>query len=461
MPFDFDPLSLDFPALCLQCLPPPPTLFSSTQHSTSTSWSITPPGEQQNEALTLYFEEEFRKWRIACSTATTTIMDEVACPPSQSAAQRENTTNTIQKTEEAARILERQVTEHLASAFYVWSQQPLARQRELWILEMARNVGRKQKKVQTLKDSQHSLKQENANLKSQLDSLNRQQQPREFKMVPPMTLKVDERLVELWMEAGVEGRQPTGLNLEDCHADLSSVVSGAIERWKSVIVSSRAASGLSNQRPLDPSSAPLNTPTSVTQPSSPVASRLSKQQFQVSGPSQYHQSPPNASAYSSSSEFRQTPLSPAGHPGTATSNPRASTASTPAQSCSDLDEIEEDAEGDADDDVDANADVDVDMQGESQYISAASTPTHHTIQHLPQHEPRQVHQMNITRSQSQQMTAPRHNPYSPRSGSYASPGVLLSQQMHMTQQTFGHQLQNLEQHLGQAHGGVNMGWNDH
>lgn len=82
LPFDFDPLSLDFPALCLQCLEPPPTLFSSTQHPTSTSWSITPPGEKQNEALQSYFQEEFRKWKVACSTATTAAMEELTYPPS-------------------------------------------------------------------------------------------------------------------------------------------------------------------------------------------------------------------------------------------------------------------------------------------------------------------------------------------------------------------------------------------
>lgn len=461
MPFDFNPLSLDFPALCLQCLEPPPTLFSSTQHPTSTSWSITPPGEQQNEALLLYFREEFRKWKMACSAATATMMDEVPYPPSQSIAQHENTAHMVQKAEEAATTLQRQVDEHLASAFYQWSQLPLPRQQELWILEMARNVGRKQIQVQTLKETQHSLKQENSNLKSQIDQLNRRQQPQEFKIVPPMTLKLDEKMAELWTEAGIGGRWAMGLNLEDHHSDLNTVVSGAIERWKSVIVSSRVASGLSAQRPLDQPSAPLKTPTSATQPPSPVASRTSKQQFQPSGNPQYHQSSPSAANYPRSTGLRQTSLSPAGHTVTVTNNPRASMASTPAQSSSDVDDIEEDAEGDADEDVDADADVDVDMQSEAQYLSATNTPTHHTIQQLPHHEPRQAHQMHVSRSQTQQMPAPRHNPYPPRSGSYASPNVLPSQQMHMAQQTFGHQLQNLEHHLGQAHGGVNMGWHNH
>lgn len=411
----------------------------------------------------LYFDEEFRKWKIACSATTSKIMDEVTYPPYQSAIQHENTTHVVQKAEESADTLQRQVTEHLASAFYVWNQLPLSRQQELWIVEMARSIGRKQKQVESLREVQHSLKQENTNLKLQIDHLNRQQQPREYKIVPPMTLKVDERMIELWTEAGADGRRAMGINMGDRNSDLNSLVAGAIERWKSVIVSSRAATGLNAQRPLDQTSAPLKTPTSSTQPPSPLVSRASKQQFQPSSNPQYHQPSPNVPNYSSSTGLRQTSLSPAGHTVTTISNPRASTASTPAQSSSDLDEIEEDAEGDADEDVDADADADADadieMQGEPQYLSAANTSTHHGIPQLPQHEPRQEHQMHVTRSGSQQMAAPRQDPYPPRSGSYGALGVLPSQQMHMAQQTFGHQLQNLEHHLGHAHGGVNMGWN--
>lgn len=451
MPFDFNPLSLDFPALCLQCLEPPPTLFSSTQHPTSTSWSIAPPGEQQNEALLLYFDEEFRKWKITCSVATTTIMDEITFPPPRSGNHHENTIQMVQKAEEETESLQRQVTQHLASAYYVWNQLSLARQQELWILEMARSIGRKQKQMESLKETQNSLKQENKNLKSQIDHLNRLQQPREFKIVPPMTLKVDEKIAELWTEAGIDGRRVTGLSMEDRHADLNTVVSGAIERWKSVIVSSRAASGLSAQRSLQQPSGSLGTPTSATQPPSPVASRTSKQQFQPS---------PNGPKYPSSSGPRQTSLSPAGYNLATASDPRASTVSTPAQSSSDLEEIEEDAEGDADEDAEADADVDIEMQGELQYLSGTNVPIHHNIPRVSQHEPRQAHQMQVTRSQSQQMTAHRQIPYPSRSGSYGAPGVLPSQQMHMAQQSFGHQLQNLEHHLGQAHGGINMGWNN-
>lgn len=461
MPFDFNPLSLDFPALCLQCLEPPPTLFSSTPHPTSTSWSITPPGEKQNEALVLYFQEEFRKWKTSCAASTTTIMEELACPPSQAGARQENTSHMMLKAEQAAETLERQVNEHLTSAYYVWGQLPPHRRQELWILEMGRSIGKKQKEVASLKEVQHSLKQENTNLKSQIEYLNRLQQPREFKMVSPMTMKVDEKMMELWTEAGASSRGATGLALEDSHTDLNTVVSGAIERWKSVIVTSRTASGLNAQKPLDQSFAPLTTPTSATQPPSPAIPRNAKQPLTTGGHSHFQQSSPNASTYPSSSGLRQTSISSAGHTTTTISEPKVSAASSPAQSLSEFDDdVEEDADGDADEDVDTTG-ADIEMGGEPQYLSAANTPTHHSIPHIPSHEPSQAHQMHVTRSQSQHMPAARHSPYQQRNTTYGAPSVLPSQQMHLGQQSFGHQLQNLEHHLGQGHGGVNMGWSSH
>ncbi|KAF1831640.1 hypothetical protein BDW02DRAFT_504831 [Decorospora gaudefroyi] len=49
--FDFDPYAQNFAALCLHILPAPSTLFSPTPFPTSDSWSITPPGQKQFDAL--------------------------------------------------------------------------------------------------------------------------------------------------------------------------------------------------------------------------------------------------------------------------------------------------------------------------------------------------------------------------------------------------------------------------
>lgn len=255
MPFDFDPLSLDFPALTLQCLKPPPTLFSSTQHPTSTSWSVQRPGQREYGALQAYFEEEFRAWKIACVTATTTAMEEMTYPPSDGPYRdvREN----VRKAEKNAEELEKQVSEHLQSAYTVWESLPSQRRDELWVLELARGVGRKHKEGEKLREQQHRLSQENVNLKQQIDQLNRLQQPREFKMLSPTMIPIERDLVRYAYEQGVKGGKSIGFEMDDRHTDLATVVTKSIERWKNVITSTRVSSGgMSAQKSLDQTNQP-------------------------------------------------------------------------------------------------------------------------------------------------------------------------------------------------------------
>lgn len=250
MPFDFDPLSLDFPALTLQCLQPPPTLFSSTQHPTSTSWSVQSPSQREFGALQAYFQEEFRVWKIACASATTAAVEEIVYPPSSGLFR--DAREAVRKAEKSADTLEKHVNEHLQSAYTAWESLQPQRRNELWVLELARGVGRKNKDLDKIKEQQHLLKQENANLKLQIDQLNRLQQPREFKMLSPTTIPLDKDVIAYAYEQGVKGAKGVGFDLDDRHLDLSAVVSKSIERWKNVITSTRVTSGgMVAQRSLD------------------------------------------------------------------------------------------------------------------------------------------------------------------------------------------------------------------
>lgn len=448
MPFDFSPLSMDFPALCLQCLESPLNLLSSTPHSTASSWSITPPGKIQNEALKIYFREELRKWKILCSAATTRPVDELAYLPPQAVTQQETANQMAQKAVESAKKLERQLEEHLEESFKVWEQLSPPRRQELWILEMARNIGKGQKEVVNLKEVRHSLKLEIAHLKSQIDHLNKQQQPEEFKIMPPMTLRMDENMAQLWSEAGISGRRSTEINHED-RQDLNTMVSGAIERWKSVIVTSRAANANKTQRPLDQISPSLKTITSVAQPLSPEESRPAQQHrdHRAEHSHSHLQLSPSAEADAGRDAFSGS----AGLATTTGSEPKTSAASTPTQSADDSDE-----DADADDDADADADADVEMEVGSAYFSTAHIPTHHTILQLPQNSAQQQHQMQpVTGTYDQHISAMRHNSYPQRDSHHGQHSALSIQQMHMSQQAFGHQLQTLEHHLAQGH---SMGW---
>ncbi|KAI1101261.1 hypothetical protein F4804DRAFT_16068 [Jackrogersella minutella] len=277
LPFDFDPLSLDFPALTLQCLQAPPTLFSSTPHPTSTSWSIQPPAQKQYEALRTYFQEEFRKWRISCAMATTTSHEDLIYPPSSSNVPHD-VREGVRRAEEAAATLEAQVHEHLLSTYHVWESLSVQRRTELWGLELARSVGRRQRDVEKLKEAQYATKQENANLKMQIGQLNRLQHPREFRIVPPATIPIEQSLLAYLGDLGInKGHRGIGLDIEDRHVDLDTLIARAIDRWKTVIVSSRG-SGMAGQRSLDQATP---TPTSSTPGSGPVSqSQMSGRQQQ-------------------------------------------------------------------------------------------------------------------------------------------------------------------------------------
>jgi len=258
MPFDFDPLALDFPALTLQCLQPPPTLFSSTQYPTSTSWSVQSPGKREFNALQAFFEEGFKAWRAGRASALTAAGEELAYTPSSNfqKASRES----IKRAEKAARDLESSVEEHLQSAYAVWDSLQAQKRQEIWILELARGVGRKHTEIENMKDQQYRLKQENAHLKMQIDQLNRLQQPPEFQLLSPTTVPIDRDVITYAYEQGVKEAKCVGLDVTDRHVDISTLVTKSIERWKNVISSTRVASdGVSA-----PSSLPQPMPMSTS-----------------------------------------------------------------------------------------------------------------------------------------------------------------------------------------------------
>lgn len=250
-PFDFDPLELDFPALVLQCLAAPAALLASMPTPTPTSWSLDPPGPKELEALKGYFQQEFRKWKISCAAATTAIAEDLTYPPPETLPQTDPQ-ESIRKAEEKAEEQEKRVTLHIMSTYNGWSNIPEAQREFYWKLELARSVQKKQKQVDKLKQVGHTLRQENEDLKGNMLHLNRLQQPREYKIVPPTTIPFDPKLVSyLAEESVVHNKRGVGLNLGDRHSDLNTIVSSSIDRWKSVIISTRPTNTASrNRQPL-------------------------------------------------------------------------------------------------------------------------------------------------------------------------------------------------------------------
>ncbi|KAH6894106.1 hypothetical protein B0T10DRAFT_508372 [Thelonectria olida] len=289
MPFEFDPFSLDFPALTLHCLQPPPTLFSSTQHPTSTSWSVQSPGQREFEALRSYFRNEFDSWKMTCASATSAAVDDSTF--AHASGPYRDPREAVRKAEESAENLEAQVGEHLQSAYNVWESLPEQRRQELWVLELARSVGRKGKEMDKLKQEHHKLKQENSTYKSQIEDLCRLQQPREFKIAQPMRVPMEKALITALVEQGVRCGTGIGGGIEDSEVDLGSIVSKSIERWKNVITSTRVnTTGMNAQRSLD-----QPTATAPTAPMAPMSNGISQPSPQPQPQKPQQQQPPSQS----------------------------------------------------------------------------------------------------------------------------------------------------------------------
>ncbi len=254
-------MSIDFPALTLHCLPPPPTLYSSTPVGTPTSWSIQPPDDTQYQALREHFSTVFHNWRIACAIATTAPKDDLSYPPPP--ANFDDASDVAQRAEAEATELEAKISEHLHRVFAQWNSLPQAKRSEIWVLELARSVGRKSEEVKTLKREKEYSIQEKADLKHQVDELSRLQYPKEFKVLAPSTIPIDGQLMNELGERGVQNNG-IGFILMDRNIHIDAVVERAIGRWKDVVKEARGGGGLAGQRSLSGESCIPPISTNIT-----------------------------------------------------------------------------------------------------------------------------------------------------------------------------------------------------
>lgn len=249
-PFSFDPLSLDFPALTLQCLHPPPTLYSSTQHPTSTSWSVQSPGRRELGALKSYFQAAFKAWKCSSAATATPAADQGwPCLPEGAAHTDVPWTPAL-----AGDDLETQVHEHLRSAYDVWEQLPAQRRHELWILELARSVGRKHKENEQLKDQMSSMRQEAAHLASRIDGLNGLPNNGGCGRLSPLLSPLGQDVLASTRRRPDARRvHMVGSDLAYLHEDITTVATKSIERWRRAVTAMRTSSaGMGAQKALEP-----------------------------------------------------------------------------------------------------------------------------------------------------------------------------------------------------------------
>lgn len=261
--FDYDPLTLDFPALCLHCLPPPPTLHSSTPIPNPKCWTIAPPGDQQYQAIRLHFSTAFRNYRNTLAIRSTEPIDDLSYPPPNNyTSPDEDVATQALRAEAEANNMEEKITAHLHEVFAVWTSLSMPRRSEIWTLELARSVGRKSIEIEKLKQDKAYEQQVIAHLKLQNNDLSRLQQPREFRLVPPKTLPISQDTINVLGEMAADPRGPlnrsVGFTVLDRSEHLDVIVERAVSRWKGVLRQTRgegSGGGLANQRSLSDGSA--------------------------------------------------------------------------------------------------------------------------------------------------------------------------------------------------------------
>ena len=326
MAFDLQPLCLDFPALVLYCLRAPPTLFSATVIPTSTSWSLQTPGDKEYKALEAHFEAEFRNWRVKSSVAGMGV---------------NNADMVIKSTQ-------REIIEHLQSAYGVWQSHTDKHRHELWVLELCRNVDKKQKDLEERKEQEKKLIDENACLKAQINHLHRLYQRKDKIDFSPATISLDGDLISQILECGVMGGKAIAYNIEARHVDVGAVVGKAIEHWKGVISASRQSkSGMAAQKPLGNIEEPRQPATAAPSPVPPPA----RTQVPAQPPPPKHQPQSTDRNHAQSVSDTQTAES---------ANEEYEEGSM--ESMGDMEEDENEGESSSDQDADADADDDEDME---------------------------------------------------------------------------------------------------
>lgn len=171
------------------------------------------------------------------------------------------------RAEAEASELESKISEHLHAVYGHWTSIPAPRRTEIWILELARSVGRKSEEVSKLKKEKEFAQQETAHLKLQVEELSRLQHPREFKISPPVTVPCDREFMNTLAEISMSGKS-VGFTLIDRNVQLDTAIERAIGRWKGVVREARGGGGLNGQRSLsgELSAPPSNSSGSNTAP---------------------------------------------------------------------------------------------------------------------------------------------------------------------------------------------------
>ncbi|KAL4973837.1 hypothetical protein BDW66DRAFT_141238 [Aspergillus desertorum] len=218
-PFEFDIQVQTFPSLCLQLLPPPPTLFTPNPFPSNSSFPLDPPGPEHLNIVRQALRTKIEQWQADQLAAQSTIN------PGKSSFGMDATT--IQRN---AQQHEELSLRHLELAYKHWLSLPYDSRRDAWQLEIMRAFARESEKRKSLDEQLARVQQEANQLRSQVEKLGTCQWPREFALFPPETLPLP-RDVARELDA-----KESQISPGSARWDYENVVA----KWKRVVMHDRA-----------------------------------------------------------------------------------------------------------------------------------------------------------------------------------------------------------------------------
>ncbi|KAJ9214057.1 hypothetical protein DTO166G4_4323 [Paecilomyces variotii] len=219
-PFDFDLQSQTFPALCLQMLPPPPSLFSVHPFPAPGSFPLQPPGPGHVEIVRQALRAQIEQWKSDQLASATTSR---STPGKSGVNLPSNDPTMITRTAQQHDDIS---SRHLDLSFQHWMALSPETQREHWHLEITRAFAREVEKRRHLDHQLERVQQEANQLRAQVEKLGSCQWPREFAIFPPDLLPLPRDVTrELDAQEGL-------LNPASSRWDYDTVVA----KWKRVVM---------------------------------------------------------------------------------------------------------------------------------------------------------------------------------------------------------------------------------
>ncbi|KAF7594202.1 hypothetical protein BBP40_009906 [Aspergillus hancockii] len=215
-PFDFEIQSQTFPSLCLQLLPPPPSLFAASPFPSHSSFSLQPPGVEHVEIVRQALRAKIDQWQS----------DQLSADSMNNSQSRPSIGLDANMIARSAQQHEDISLRHLELAFKHWASLTSETRRDAWQLEITRAFAREMEKRKSLDDQLARVQQEANQLRAQVERLGSCQWPREFALFPPDTLPLP-RDVARELDANESKISP-----ESSRWDYDSVVA----KWKRVVM---------------------------------------------------------------------------------------------------------------------------------------------------------------------------------------------------------------------------------